>query len=515
MPTYTHIPDGSSWVAMGADAPAKFAFDARFDTLDGSIWVFQQLGNGWAHYDTSLTLLAQGNFFNNTTAPAVMQHDEGMMLWAQDGVGNYFVRDTTTLYKLNSSMVIQATLALSGFSPTAVDSSIQTFATEDMVLVNSGGTNYVVFCTTAIVSPDTRKSAIMFVVNADTMSVVGTYVNHPVTNNHLAWKVFGDKNGDIWMAAENDDTSGLTLVQWHPANGATGGTLNSVVVTEVSSATLGGTFPFVGMGYDATHHALIVPTSPVRTSNLASISLSTFAQLAYRADDGSVADTNFVDGMRSAQNGPGIKCTYAATGDDPANDFTYNGGTLKLLDPGTLVVTNTIDIAVGINATSPVNPWQTSVQANPAYPGAWVYNAGAGTMLAGYSNLGTSGGVFYVTGLPVYAACGSVSPCALRQIINGGFQDAMGNPLANGYVTFRLQQDAANTCGTVQTVAGRLVKVPLDVNGNVSGTVSLQPTSVMTPAATYDVIAYTSKGQPVWRNQVFQLPAGSTAFSLS
>src|SRR5581483_12255868 len=56
---------------------------------------------------------------------------------------------------------------------------------------------------------------------------------------------------------------------------------------------------------------------------------------------------------------------------------------------------------------------------------------------AGQTGFDLSGG-----GLANNFATGSVvdsSPCALRQIINGGFQDASGNPLALGYLTFRLQ----------------------------------------------------------------------------
>lgn len=125
------------------------------------------------------------------------------------------------------------------------------------------------------------------------------------------------------------------------------------------------------------------------------------------------------------------------------------------------------------------------------------------------------------SGLVNNFATGSVSgsPCALRQIVNGGFQDASGNPLALGSLTFRLQKDASNTCSSAQTVAGRVVTVPLDANGNVAGVVSLAPTDVMTPAdsfaGSYTVIAYTASGQPVWQNPKFLLPAGSTPFSLS
>ena len=95
---------------------------------------------------------------------------------------------------------------------------------------------------------------------------------------------------------------------------------------------------------------------------------------------------------------------------------------------------------------------------------------------------------------------------ATRQIINGRWQDSLGNPLALGYLTFRLNTDGHSG---VQVAAGRLVKVPLDAFGNIAGTVSLWTNDSLTPAGTvYDIRAYTAKGQEVWRNPKFTLPAG-------
>lgn len=99
---------------------------------------------------------------------------------------------------------------------------------------------------------------------------------------------------------------------------------------------------------------------------------------------------------------------------------------------------------------------------------------------------------------------------APRQIINGSWQDALGNPLASGYLTFRLNTDGQSG---IQVAAGRVVTVPLDAFGNIDGTVSLWTNAGMVPAgSTYSIIAYTVEGQPVWRNQNFTLPAGSGAY---
>src|SRR5271157_5787987 len=82
------------------------------------------------------------------------------------------------------------------------------------------------------------------------------------------------------------------------------------------------------------------------------------------------------------------------------------------------------------------------------------------------------------------------------QIINGGYQDALGNPLNAGYLRIRLSQDAV--IGTQQLSAGVTIVVPLDNTGNVLDAVFLWPTDQMSPTVFYIVAAYTSQGHLVW-----------------
>ncbi len=74
-------------------------------------------------------------------------------------------------------------------------------------------------------------------------------------------------------------------------------------------------------------------------------------------------------------------------------------------------------------------------------------------------------------------------------ITDGGFQDILGNKLAKGYLQARLQQDVGLG---VQVAAGRLNTIPLDVDGNVLGEITLWG------PATYAVKAYDFRGQHVW-----------------
>lgn len=104
------------------------------------------------------------------------------------------------------------------------------------------------------------------------------------------------------------------------------------------------------------------------------------------------------------------------------------------------------------------------------------------------------------------------------QIIGGPFQDALGNPLANGYLVFQLQHDAT-VSGAVngQIVGGISIRVPLDVNGFIQGTVSgspikIWPNDILRPGNTsYIVWAYDANNRLAFDNpqvqQVLSVPS--------
>ena len=89
----------------------------------------------------------------------------------------------------------------------------------------------------------------------------------------------------------------------------------------------------------------------------------------------------------------------------------------------------------------------------------------------------------------------------VKQSVTLSFQDPAGNAIANGRVTFRLQQDISTaTSGGPQITAGRLVTATLNSSGSV--TVALWPTSVMQPPASYFVVVYSALGQLVWSGEL-------------
>lgn len=91
-------------------------------------------------------------------------------------------------------------------------------------------------------------------------------------------------------------------------------------------------------------------------------------------------------------------------------------------------------------------------------------------------------------------------PAALRtQIIGGNFQDASGQPLANGRLEIRLSTDAMSPDGQVS--AGISATVPLGSNGSITGFASLWSTDQLDAGGDsvfYAVTAYSSSGLKVW-----------------
>ena len=98
-----------------------------------------------------------------------------------------------------------------------------------------------------------------------------------------------------------------------------------------------------------------------------------------------------------------------------------------------------------------------------------------------------------------------------RQIIGGNFQDPLGNPVALGYLTIRLNQDGV--ASDSQISAGFLIKIPLDINGNIAGTVDVWPNDQITPTTVYFVDAYTASGENIWSNQQV-IPSGAGSFDI-
>ena len=92
-------------------------------------------------------------------------------------------------------------------------------------------------------------------------------------------------------------------------------------------------------------------------------------------------------------------------------------------------------------------------------------------------------------------------------VFGGNFQDASGNPLANGTLTLRLLQDIE--LGLASICAGRVTSLALDATGNISPS----PGSKLWGPSSYQVIAYTSQGLPAWSGTISVPDATSFSFT--
>jgi len=94
---------------------------------------------------------------------------------------------------------------------------------------------------------------------------------------------------------------------------------------------------------------------------------------------------------------------------------------------------------------------------------------------------------------------------ALTQITGGNFQDAEGNPVANGFLTLELCSDSQSTSPLAQVVGGLVTKIPLDNNGNIAGTALVFPNDTLNPAnSCYLVEVFREDGTRAWKSPQYQ-----------
>ena len=104
----------------------------------------------------------------------------------------------------------------------------------------------------------------------------------------------------------------------------------------------------------------------------------------------------------------------------------------------------------------------------------------------------------------------------VNQITGGAFQDSEGNPLANGYLIFELNQDEVVNTST-RVCSGKTIQVPLNSSGNAitSPSHSLWPNDVMIPAGSfYSVSAYSANGTLVWGPNAQSVLSSPSPFNL-
>jgi hypothetical protein len=105
----------------------------------------------------------------------------------------------------------------------------------------------------------------------------------------------------------------------------------------------------------------------------------------------------------------------------------------------------------------------------------------------------------------------------VNQIVGGAFQDADGNLLANGYLTFELSADGVANTSTL-VCSGLIIQILLDMFGDVVTTTAqnLYPNDGLTPSGTfYIVTAYTATGERVWGPNCQSILSTPSPFNIS
>lgn len=134
---------------------------------------------------------------------------------------------------------------------------------------------------------------------------------------------------------------------------------------------------------------------------------------------------------------------------------------------------------------------------------------------------GVSGGNVRVNQEIILMLVPVVSQGSKVQIIGGPFQDALGNPISNGYLLFQLQHDCTVLGGAGHVVGNAAVRVPLDINGNIQGTVVgspifIWPNNLMSPSTNYLIWAYDASNRLVWDNpQSQQVLSSPSPFNIN
>ena len=343
--------DPAIWTdGFGGTGAGTNGFDAWtvYPDRDGvTCWAFEYDAFSFGRFNLSDgSIVHQGNFITPSGFNLIQKlnaHDT--TLWAQDASNHYYVLDGdgVTVIKfhiapgpagnlMNGYCVVDATFSLATMTPSPFGNQ----QWEDMVAINSGGVNYLVF-----VSPQSGTANI-WIVNVDTMTAVGTYTNA----SFGYFQTFVDKFGDIWFCGNNNAT-GDSFIKWHPANGATAGHLN-VTVNFVANSTIG----FNGSQWftyvPATHSVFIAGGSQSAnfTVPCANIDLTSFTRNAFHADDLSFFFAGWNTNQYGGASMPGAAMDVGTLSSGllgiPGTlnpNTTQAAGILNMIDPTTLVLT--------------------------------------------------------------------------------------------------------------------------------------------------------------------------------
>lgn len=238
------------WAAgsgSGFGANGKNAFGCFLDKDGSTAWAHEYFGAGFARFNLSDgSIVHQDALFGTPGFTFLATREDGTPVWTQTGT-TYFTIQGHTLYKfhigagtpgtlLNGYEVIDGTLDLSTIVMTSHLSEY-----EDIIAFASGGVNYVVLMGYLALFPGPNVG-VMYLIDADTMSLVGTWSPLPTGNNLHGWKVFADASSNLWglfadVNLVETPPFGTHLIEWNTGMGVT--TPGTLSLTQATTTVLG------------------------------------------------------------------------------------------------------------------------------------------------------------------------------------------------------------------------------------------------------------------------------------
>ena len=343
-------------------------------------------------------------------------------------------------------------------------------------------------------------------------------ISNPVTPGFTWTRVATQTNGVITFAP----AVGMWYIPNAPSMATSMHTTISIAGNSGHSTTQAVEFSlyeFSGVALTSPVDTFVTPANPAGTSTPHSALVTTATDMLVFAYTGGTLGSNLSSGAGYTL---GVNSTVAVTGQMEyvislsagTNAFTFVGGT-KVRWAGVaaafkLIIAPPTPTILSISPTSGPFAGGTfcTITGTNFVSGATVTFGGnaatgvvvvSGTEITCVTPVGFPGTVDVVVSESAGTATlhHGYTYVASKILLTMNFQDAGGNPLSYGTVTFTLNTDAVTITGQ-QINAGRVVSFTLDVNGNLSG--PLWPTDQMTadsisPNTTYRVKAYTDNGQ--------------------
>ena len=367
---YDSIPFNTTGILWaGCPNPTWNGYDAYsvFADADGVHgWAFEYNAAGWSRFtlSTSPQSIIGAAFGTAGSTYNFNVSYNGDVIFLQDDIGNYYlVCSTGYLYKftfilgvgaLGVGEVLQGRYASTTYnSSTSATLSLSSLTGStsivNMLYFKNSGNRYIAFVS---------HSGWMWVINADTMTTVGSY---QATSGDTGVSLFIDSSNTVWGMFRSGSTLDNYLINWNPSSGVSGSTL--VTTSQSIPQTLHGMRSYAtACCYVASTNSILLTSQITDTGDACVISMSSWTQTV-----------SFTNDLKFTFNGR-LSSTIAGFNQGTASNLLMiegspgteeqRGGILRIIDPTTLTEILNYDVTSDLYSTR-------GSDYNPIFFGAW------------------------------------------------------------------------------------------------------------------------------------------------